>query len=161
MIREIDMRDPDHRPRGTTFDGRDRFTPAAAALARGAALEELGPEVFDALPLPSWEPQEGPGGWSVEVIREDRYGNLVTTAEQGFLEERLGEDWRELKVRAGSTDLDGIKTAYADVPDGDALLTIGGSGTLEISVRGGSAAERTGVRSGDRVFLAAPDTGVS
>src|SRR5215211_2516760 len=36
-----------------TFHGRDIFAPVAGALARGVRAEELGPEVFDFVRLPS------------------------------------------------------------------------------------------------------------
>lgn len=158
-IREIGVRDPDHVPRGSTFDGRDRFTPAAASLVHGAGLDEFGPAVRDPVRLPSWRPHDGPGGWSVEIIRVDGYGNLVTTAEESFLREAFGEDWRDVRVQAGGERLDGVRTAYAEVPEGTELISIGGGGTLEISVRGGSAAERLGLGAGDRVFLADPAEG--
>ncbi|MGH7539454.1 MAG: SAM hydroxide adenosyltransferase, partial [Gemmatimonadota bacterium] len=41
--------------------------------------------------------------------------------------------------------------SYADVESGEPLLVVGSAGTLEVSVRDGSAAERFGVRRGASV----------
>src|SRR5256886_2732050 len=61
-----------------TFEGRDRFAPAAAWLAKGIELTALG------RPLTSWQlldvpdPQSDDGRLSGVVLRVDRFGNLVT-----------------------------------------------------------------------------------
>src|SRR5258708_5179647 len=57
-------------PRGsTTFHGRDRFAPVAAALANGLPIGELGPRVDDRVAL-----NYTPGC----VIPIDRFGNCIT-----------------------------------------------------------------------------------
>lgn len=155
-IREVTVREVDRERRGSTFDGRDRFAPTAARLAAGAALRELGPEVHDPVRPVPFAPQPEDGGWSLEVIRVDRFGNLVTVAEERFLRDTLGEDWRRATVRAGTARVEGVRTAYADVEPGETLLSIGGSGVLELSVRNGSAADALGLRAGDRVLLERP-----
>jgi S-adenosylmethionine hydrolase len=156
-IREIAVREVDRPRRGTTFDGRDRFAPVAARLALGASLDELGPEVDDPVRPASFAPAPEGDGWSAEIIRVDRFGNLVTTAEEGFLRREMGEAWRHARVRAGATWVEGIRTAYSDSDPGRPLLSIGGSGVLEISVREGSAADALGLRAGDRITVAPPE----
>lgn len=157
-IHEIAVREVDRERRGTTFDGRDRFAPVAGRLAAGEALEQLGPAIDDPVRPGVFAPGPEEGGWSVEVIRVDRFGNLVTVAEERFLRDELGEDWRKARVRVGSTWIEGVQVAYCDVAPGRALLAIGGSGVLEVSVRDGSAAAELGVRAGDRIHLARPDS---
>jgi S-adenosylmethionine hydrolase len=156
-IREIAVREVDRPRRGTTFDGRDRFAPVAARLALGAPLEELGPEVDDPERPGSFAPVREGDGWSAEIIRIDRFGNLVTTAEEAFLRRELGEDWRRARVTAGTMRVEGIRTAYVEADSGQALLSIGGSGVLEISVRDGSAARTLGLQAGDRVTVSLPE----
>jgi S-adenosylmethionine hydrolase len=156
-VREIAVRELDRVRRGTTFDGRDVFAPAAARLAAGRAVAEFGPEVHDPVPLAPFDPRPEPPGWSVEVVRVDVFGNVVTAAEESFLRAELGEEWRRARVRAGQEWLHGLCVAYDDVPEGEPMLSIGGSGTLEVSVSRGSAAERLGLRAGDRVLVAGPE----
>src|SRR3982750_4287248 len=61
-----------------TFEGRDRFAPAAAWLAKGTLFPALGRPVQDIhrldIPVPGVETDAING----EVLRVDRFGNLVT-----------------------------------------------------------------------------------
>src|SRR5919109_1108696 len=69
-----------------TFEGRDRFAPAAAWLARGIDLSGLGRQ------LTSWQMLSVPapvvGGRDIvaEVLRVGRFGNLVTNIDRKTLE---------------------------------------------------------------------------
>ncbi len=152
-IHEITWRETEHRRFGTTFDGRDLFAPVAARLLRGERLREVGPEVDDPVPMAPYRPVAVDGGYRVEIVRVDGYGNLVTVAEESFLREKFGEDWRDVQVELDATQLGGVRLGYSDVGPGEMLLSIGGSGTLELSVRGGSAQAKTGLASGDCVRL--------
>jgi hypothetical protein len=140
--------------RGTTFDGRDVFAPAAARLAAGASLAELGPSVGEIARLPPFDPVPDGDGWSAEVIRVDRFGNVVTVFEECFLRSAFGEGWPRITAIAGGRAVQGIRRAYEEVGEGDLLLTIGGSGTLEICMNRGRAADRLALRAGDRVHVA-------
>jgi S-adenosylmethionine hydrolase len=72
---------------GATFDGRDVFAPAAAALWRGEAFEALGdpvgPEELVALAEPRLSVLDGE--LEAEVLWVDRFGNvqLAATAADG------------------------------------------------------------------------------
>ena len=155
-VRELTLREIDRRRRGSTFDGRDVFAPAAARMAMGVPLGECGPEVADWETLPSFRPVAREGGHETEIIRVDRFGNLITTAEEAFLRTELGEDWRRLRVRAGNVVIEGIWLSYADVEPGEALLTIGGSGTLEVCVSSGNARRKLALGAGDRILVLPP-----
>ena len=156
-IREISTRETEHQRRGTTFDGRDVFAPVAARLAAGLSPAQLGREVHDPITLPSFTPRSrGAGAWETEVVRVDRFGNLVTAADESFLREALGEEWRALEVRLEGAWLRGVHLGYEEVAPGEALLTIGGAGTLEVSVNRGSARKRFGLKAGDTLRVEAP-----
>ena len=156
-IHEIVWRDADHRRAGTTFDGRDVFAPEAARIFRGARVEEVGPEVHDPVAIAPYRPAPAPeGGMRVEVVRADRYGNLVTAAEETYLRDTYGEDWRAVGVNLGAGAIRGIRLGYAEVEPGEWLLSIGGGGTLEISVRGGSAQRKSGLKAGDFIRIVDP-----
>src|SRR5918999_2718076 len=69
-----------------TFEGRDRFAPAAAWLAKGVDLSTLGRSAGTiqqlAIPLPQIDGDLLAG----EVLRVDRFGNLVTNIDRRTFE---------------------------------------------------------------------------
>jgi len=72
-------------PLGSTFHGRDIFSPAAAHLANGAALHDLGIGVIDLSAFALPQPHEVPGTAIGQVIHIDRFGNLITNLRQAHL----------------------------------------------------------------------------
>jgi S-adenosylmethionine hydrolase len=156
-LRAIDGAGRGARARGTTFDGRDLFAPVAARIAEGMRFEAVGPLAHDPIRLEPFHPIPENGAWRVEIVRADRFGNLVTTARQSFLESTFGTAWRAVRVTAAGREVAGVRNAYAAVPRGDLVLTIGSAGTLEIGCNGGSAREILGIAPGQSVRLRAPD----
>ncbi len=69
-----------------TFEGRDRFAPAAGWLAKGIALSSLGKTIkdFRLLDLPS--PKVTADEVTGEVVRVDRFGNLITNIDRRTFE---------------------------------------------------------------------------
>ncbi len=168
---------------GSTFHGRDVFAPAAARLAAGLLITDLGVEVegLARLPLPRLEllPE---GRLRGEVIRADRFGNLITSI--GFLRPQGDsiryESWiasrkqypasrkqypassgMEHKFQAaaflrarlsGGVEIPFAGT-YGEVPAGEPLAYIGSDGLLEIAVNKGNAAAEFSVSTGAEVFL--------
>lgn len=127
----------------STFHGRDVFAPAAAALARGEALESLGVRAAHPLVLRIAEPRRDvDGSTEGEVIHVDRFGNAVTNL-RGVVDGSivLGAT----TIRVGRT--------YADVRDREPIALTGSSGLLEIAVRNSSAARELGISRGDKVLL--------
>jgi S-adenosylmethionine hydrolase len=126
-----------------TFEGRDRFAPAAAWLATGIALERLGAAVADPLTLHSPVPQIDLAAASIAgaVVRVDRFGNLVTNIDSPTLAQVAAP----YVVRVGAAQIDGIGQTYADVRHGALCALVGSTGHLEIAVSGGSAAAILGV----------------
>jgi S-adenosylmethionine hydrolase len=127
-----------------TFHGRDVFAPAAARLAAGAAIDELGHPCMD--PVVRRTPvarQLDDGTLAGEVITVDRFGNLVTNL---------------VGVRAGTVSVAGrligrLARTYADAADGQLVALVGSTGLVEIAMRDGSAARALGVRRGAPVLL--------
>jgi hypothetical protein len=150
--RTFEISDPGLRlePVSATFHGRDLFAPAAAYLAGGGAAERVGPPVRDPLLLPELRPARDAAGVSGVVVHVDRFGTLVTN---------VPAEWVATAVASGGTasvELDGrsvgpVRRTYGDVASGDVVALIGSGGTLEISVRDGSAAERLGGNRGTPV----------
>src|ERR671919_2815992 len=65
-----------------TFEGRDRFAPAAGWLAKGVNVSSFGRTITDyqllAIPAPAISDEEVSG----EVLRVDRFGNLITNIDR-------------------------------------------------------------------------------
>ena len=124
-----------------TFHGRDVFAPAAAALARGEAIQSLGPAHEDPVIRRTPEVHRDTDGWlSGEVLVIDRFGNAVTNlvkaqATQVQVADRV--------IPLGRT--------YADVAPGEPVALVGSSGLIEIAIREGSAADSLGLRRGTTV----------
>src|SRR3954469_15522851 len=72
-----------------TFEGRDRFAPAAAWMAKGTQLPALGRPVTDIQKLDIPLPASNGDSVSGVVLRVDRFGNLVTNIDRKTVE-RLG-----------------------------------------------------------------------
>src|SRR6266581_330340 len=83
-----------------TFEGRDRFAPAAAWLAKGIDLAGLG------RPLTAWcsldvpEPVVDGHRMAGEVLRVDRFGNLVTNVDRRTFERFA--DGHSIEIVAGN-----------------------------------------------------------
>jgi hypothetical protein len=122
-----------------TFEGRDRFAPAAAWLAKGVDLTALGRPAGSLQRLDLPQPRVTATGVDGDVLRVDRFGNLITNIDRRTFD-RLAD------VGPVSIDLDGhpiarIVSTYAEVPAGERCALIGSSDHLEIAVNGASAAE--------------------
>src|SRR5438067_6902939 len=65
-----------------TFEGRDRFAPAAAWIAKGVDLSALGRPVQDYQTLTVPEAAAADRSLTGSVLRVDRFGNLVTNIDR-------------------------------------------------------------------------------
>jgi S-adenosylmethionine hydrolase len=119
-----------------TFEGRDRFAPAAAWLASGIALNELGPSVDSLVPLDLPMVTGSEHDLAGTVMRVDRFGNLVTNITSPMLERIGGTP----SISIGQTTIDRLSTCYADLAHGAIGALVGSQDRLEIAVNGGSAA---------------------
>ncbi len=134
-----------------TFEGRDRFAPAAAWLAKGTHFEAFGRAVTDYrmldLPLPVLDN----GVLRGRVIRIDRFGNVVTNIDRKSFDKLAGAAVLQLTVRG--QQIARIVSTYADIPPGEVGALFGSTEHLECSAQSESAAERLGAAVGDPVEL--------
>ena len=73
-----------------TFEGRDRFAPAAAWLLRGVPLDALGPPVTDPVRLDLPRPRVVDGILRGVLIAADRFGNVATSIDRAAFEAFAG-----------------------------------------------------------------------
>jgi S-adenosyl-L-methionine hydrolase (adenosine-forming) len=119
-----------------TFEGRDTFAPAAAALAAGRPASSLGTALRDAVmtPLPARSPV---------VLWVDRFGNLVTSLRPPVT-----------AVRINGHDVRAVARTFSEAPPDTPFLYVGSMGFVEVAIREARADERLGARSGTPVDLA-------
>ena len=149
-----------------TFQGRDVFAPAAARLALGAHLSELGPEISDPVRIPYPRLERVENELRGEALCVDRFGNVVTSigrlrrGDRGLdlvpwvptcTPARIPEEGLRVRLDNG-TEL-ALARTYSEVPAGAPLAYIGSSGLLEIGVNAGSAALRLRLGPGAGVSL--------
>ncbi len=133
----------------STFHGRDLFSPAAAHLASGVAIHELGRELDPAecqrIPMPRCHTRDHGDSWEGRIIFTDHFGNLVTS-----LEAELLDHTKQWLISAGEEQLP-ISGTYGEVADRHPLAYKGSFGMIEIAIRNGNASETLGLRDGDTV----------
>jgi S-adenosylmethionine hydrolase len=130
-------------PVSRTFEGRDRFAPAAAWLASGVAVSELGPAVDGLVQLRVPRPIASADGVDGVVLRVDHFGNLVTNIDTRTLS--LVESGT---IHVGGSAISGVSDTYAATAPGTLCAMVGSTGRLEIAVNGGNAAAALGARRG-------------
>jgi S-adenosyl-L-methionine hydrolase (adenosine-forming) len=135
-----------------TFEGRDRFAPAAAWLAKGVELTALGRALTSWQQLRVPEPVVTADQIVAEVLRVDRFGNLVTNIERREFERFAGG--AHLEVTAGTHAVGKVVATYADAEPGSVCALFGSTDHLEVAVNGASAAEQLGLGRGARVTIA-------
>src|SRR5882672_10272784 len=103
-----------------TFEGRDRFAPAAAWLAKGAELSAFGRPAGPVHRLELSQPRIGLDRIAGEVSRVDRFGNLITNIDRKTFE-KLGsvEHWHALEIRVGPHQVAKVVSTYADASAGE------------------------------------------
>jgi len=136
-----------------TFEGRDRFAPAAAWLATGIDLAALGRHAGELrrlhVPVPSMEGDTIAG----EVLRTDRFGNLVTNIDRACYDALSARPGRSVTVRVGGRSIARVVETYADVARGDVCALFGSTDHLEIAVNGASAAATLDIGRGAPVHV--------
>ena len=132
-----------------TFEGRDRFAPAAAWLAKGIQLTALGRPVPDIQRLELPAPESSPDAIRGIVVRVDRFGNLVTNIDRKLVE-RLGGD---ISIEADGKPIGRVVATYAELPAVGVGALFGSTDHLELAAPSASAAERLGLMRGAPVVV--------
>jgi S-adenosylmethionine hydrolase len=129
-----------------TFEGRDRFAPAAGWLAKGVALVSMGKSItnYHVIDLPT--PEVAAEHITGQVVRVDRFGNLITNIDRKMLEQFAGG--RPIAVTLADRDIPRIVATYADAPVGELCALFGSTDHLEVAVNAGDAARELGLGRG-------------
>ncbi|MGE0040047.1 MAG: S-adenosyl-l-methionine hydroxide adenosyltransferase family protein [Vicinamibacterales bacterium] len=134
-----------------TFEGRDRFAPAAGHLAAGIGLTRLGRRVSDPVTVALPEAVATGNRVTGEVVRVDGFGNLITNVDRATFERFAADGGLSLTV-AGH-EVPRVVNAYAEAPAGELCALVGSSDHLEVAVNTGRASEALGTGRGAPVEL--------
>jgi len=145
---------------GPTFAGRDIFAPAAAHIASGVDLSDLGDEVEVSTLIPGLMPitSKENDGIHAEILWVDQYGNA-----------QINLDPTELEIKENDINHFEIKTAeltriakkvetFEELGGGELGLTIDSYGLVALVIGRGSAAEEMKIRTGNQVIISFAET---
>lgn len=139
-----------------TFHGRDVFSPAAAHLALGVPLEEIGPSLAerDLVRLNIPKPETRHGRIKAVVVDTDRFGNMQLNIRHEHLEalgfsvgskielEHCGERYYAITART-----------FSDARRGDIMLYEDSFQNLAVAISGGDATNMLGAVPGDKIII--------
>ena len=134
-----------------TFEGRDRFAPAAAWLAKGIELTALGRPAGGYLAIDIPSPDASNDTITGQVLRVDRFGNLVTNIDRKTFD-KIAQSGA-IQVAAGDHPIARFVATYAEAAAGELCALFGSTDHVEIAVNAGSAAEQLGLGRGARIVV--------
>jgi S-adenosylmethionine hydrolase len=142
-------------PISRTFHGRDVFAPAAAHLARGVPISDLGSAVDPAhlhrVEVPS--PMVAPGAVGARVTGVDGFGNIQLNATLHELRAAGVADERVLVVNGRRLPRAGT---FAELPEHEPGMIVDSDGFLSLVVNHGSATTVMRLGTGDAVVVEGP-----
>jgi S-adenosylmethionine hydrolase len=143
-----------------TFHGRDLFAPAAAHLALGVPLAELGPPIDpDALArLDFPQPEVGSSRINCTVLSIDRFGNMQLNLDRSHLDKTGVVPGTRIELQVGAERYFAVAArTFADARRGDIILYEDAYRNLSIAISGGNAAAMFGSSEGQniRIYLEA------
>ena len=134
-----------------TFEGRDRFAPAAGWLAKGTQLPALGRPISEIHKLDVPLPEAGPDSVRGVVVRVDRFGNLVTNIDRKTVE-RFAQS-SAITIDAAGHRISRLVATYAELPPDGIGALFGSTDHLELAAPSASAADKLGLTRGALVTV--------
>jgi S-adenosylmethionine hydrolase len=134
-----------------TFEGRDRFAPAAAWLLRGIDLAALGRPVSNPLLLELPRPQAAGDVLRGQVLREDRFGNLLTNIDRKTFERFVAG--ASFSLQAGDRPIGRLVSTYAEIGTDEVCALFGSADYVELAARSDRASDRLALGPGASVTV--------
>jgi S-adenosylmethionine hydrolase len=139
-----------------TFHGRDLFSPAAAHLALGVPLEQLGPpldpDALVRLDLPA--PDVSLGGIRATVLYVDGFGNMQLNLTREHLDEIDVVPGTRVELEFSGERYYAIAArTFGDARKGDIILYEDSYRNIAVAINGGKAGEMFGVGPGQEVRI--------
>ncbi len=139
-----------------TFHGRDLFAPAAAHLASGVELGELGPpldpDALVRLDLP--EPELRPERIAATVLYVDAFGNIALNVTREHVTEIGIVPGTQVELELGGERFYAVAArTFADARPGDVMLYEDSYRNMSVAISGGNAAEMLHARPGQSLRI--------
>jgi S-adenosyl-L-methionine hydrolase (adenosine-forming) len=143
-------------PVSATFHGRDIFAPAAAHLARGVDVGELGPALepdsLVRLELPM--PEVSPRRIRATCLYVDRFGNIQLNLNRVDLERFGIEPGQQVEVEyAGDRYYAYAARTFADARPGEVILYVDAYDNVALAISAGNAAQTFSVSAGNEIRI--------
>ena len=140
-----------------TFHARDVFSPAAAHLAAGVSIDQLGPPIAESelvrVDVPT--PSVGKSQISATVVGVDRFGNVATNMRDEHVASLGVARGDRVEVRLTFERYYAvIADTFADATAGELILYEDSYGLVTLAISNGNAARLTGVGVGDELRIA-------
>jgi S-adenosylmethionine hydrolase len=156
-----ELANPDYslQPVSRTFHGRDLFSPAAAHLAAGVAIDELGPPIApeELVRLEIPQPEVGQSRIRATVLAVDRFGNLALNLAREHLDGAgvVPGTRVELTCRGDSFFAVAART-FGDAAPGELILYEDSYRNVAVAVSRGSAAAVLRAQEDSTILISVP-----
>lgn len=140
MIAELFNNESKH----TSFPAKNILAKAAAMLASGSAMNDVGTYTKDYIRKIDRKFRATKKQISGNVIKVDHYGNLITNIEEEVFN-ILRKD-RQYHIQFGREKAEKINNSYNEIDDGDCFLLFNDLGFLEIGINMGNASKLLGLK---------------
>lgn len=139
----------------TTFPEKDIFAPAAAKLASGVSMSNLGTPIQQLKKLTDRYVKATKKGISGHVIRVDHSGNLITNIPRDAFD--ILSKGKNYVVQFGGEKFRKIQTNYNQAEQGDCFVMFNSLNLLEIGIYKGNASSLLGLSYDSPVSIAFED----
>ncbi|MFY0599776.1 MAG: SAM-dependent chlorinase/fluorinase [Cyclobacteriaceae bacterium] len=131
----------------STFPSKEILAPAAAKLAGGYNIHEMGPSIDEIQELFARKLKVTKKEIAGNVIRVDHYGNLITNINKKEFNIIQGLNGNSpFNITIGLENVRQINETYSDVDSGDCFVFFNSNDLLEIGINKGNAAELLGLK---------------
>lgn len=135
-----------------TFEGRDRFAPAAAWLCKNIQLSALGRPVSDYQTLDIPAPDVADDRIVGQVLRIDHFGNLVSNIDRRSFES-FTQAGGAIQIEVAAHPIGRLVETYSDISGDEVCALFGSTEHLEFAANGARAADRLAVDRGSPVVV--------
>ncbi len=143
------------QPVSQTFHGRDIFAACAGWLSKGVEVSKFGEEITDFVRFAAPKPKPvNPQVIKGIVLKQDKFGNLVTNFRASELPQLLEAQPGTFKIVVNGKDIITIRHAYAEGAANEVFAIVGSMGFIELASNKAPASRLLGVDRGAEVNIA-------
>ncbi|HLJ85886.1 MAG TPA: SAM-dependent chlorinase/fluorinase [Candidatus Angelobacter sp.] len=146
-----------HQPVSSTFHGRDIFAAVAGYLSKGVEPAKFGDTIADYVRFLFPKPKQmAPNVWKGVVVKQDKFGNLITNITPADLPQMFEPASSPFRLTVGKAEVTQLRSSYVQGAQGEVFALVGSAGFLEISANRASASRLAGADKGAEVMVTLP-----